>query len=153
MDRNACLVYAPVILPGGNETARVATIDLHADDPVPRTGEDLLSALSGLGIDYQPILCGGRDPVVQQREQWTDGANALAVAPGLILLYDRNLGTADELERHGFNVVRAEDLLLGREEIYPEEAERVCILLSSHEMSRARGGPHCLSHPLVRDDL
>ena len=90
---------------------------------------------------------------MQQREQWTDGANALALAPGVITLYDRNLGTAEALDGAGFRVVRAEDLLLGRDAVDLTRDARTCILLSSHEISRARGGPHCLSHPLVRGDV
>jgi len=45
------------------------------------------------------------------------------------------------------------DELLGREEIHLDDHGRTCLLLASHEISRARGGPHCLTHPLVRDDL
>ncbi|NJN64077.1 MAG: hypothetical protein HC882_03830 [Acidobacteria bacterium] len=104
-------------------------------------------------MDYEPIPCGGNDPIAQQREQWTDGANALAVAPGVILLYDRNVRTVDELDHRGFRIVAADDLLLGREEVYLEDAGRTCILISSNEVARARGGPHCLTHPLVREDL
>jgi arginine deiminase len=66
-------------------------------------------------------------------------------------MYDRNLGTLDELSSRGFRVVAAEDLLLGREEVDLDAGERVCIAFASHELSRARGGPHCLTHPLVRD--
>ena len=91
--------------------------------------------------------------MAQQREQWTDGANAFALAPGVVVLYDRNVATADELDRRGFRVVNAEDVLFGREEVDLDETGRVCLLLESHEISRARGGPHCLTHPLVRDDL
>jgi arginine deiminase len=101
----------------------------------------------------EPIPCGGPDPVSQQREQWTDGANTLAVAPGLILLYDRNVATIEELDRRGFAIVTAEDLLLGRDEVEIDGPKRTCVVLSSHELSRARGGPHCLSHPLVRDPI
>jgi arginine deiminase len=91
--------------------------------------------------------------VSQQREQWTDGANVLALAPGVIVMYDRNVATADELAGAGFRVIRGRDLLLGREQVDLDTGERVCILLESHELSRARGGPHCLTHPLVRDPL
>jgi arginine deiminase len=151
VDRDACLIYSPVLLEDGPEAARVGEIDLHADDLRRKPCGQLLPALERRGVQLEPILCGGRDPVSQQREQWTDGANALALAPGVITLYDRNAKTAEELDRHGFRVVGAEDLLLGRAEIDLEAGRRTCILVSSHEMSRARGGPHCLAHPLVRD--
>jgi arginine deiminase len=153
VDSDACLVYPPVITDAGRETAEVWTYDLHSDNPdEPSSGPNLLDSLRALGIDLEPIPCGGADRVSQQREQWTDGANALALAPGLIMLYDRNIATAEELDRRGFRVVAARDLLLGREEIETESAGRVCVLIPSHEISRARGGPHCLTHPLIRDD-
>jgi len=152
VDRDACLLYPPVMLPGGGlEEARVYDADLHAPTPTFSPRADLLSALGRHGLDLEPIPCGGEDPVTQHREQWTDGANALALSPGVITLYDRNAGTADALARAGFRVVDARALLLGREELDLAEGKRVCILLPSHEISRARGGPHCLTHPLVRD--
>ena len=152
VDRDACLLYPPVLMPGGGgEEARVYEIDLHSSGPHAVSRDDLLATLRSRGIDLEPIPCGGEDPVTQQREQWTDGANALALAPGIITLYDRNVGTADELARCGFRVVEAGALLLGRDEIDLDEDGRVCILVPSHEISRARGGPHCLTHPLFRD--
>ncbi len=153
IDRDACLVYPPVILPGGREEAEVYRIDLRSGDLEPERAEHLLRSLARHGIELEPIACGGSDPVSQQREQWTDGANALALAPGLITLYDRNVATAEALDSKGFRVVEAEDLLLGRDELDAERCGRVCLLISSHEMSRARGGPHCLVHPLLRDEL
>lgn len=153
VDRNAALVFPPVINMGGGEQARVYEIDLEANELGMQTGENLIKMLAKRGLEFEPIPCGGEDPVTQQREQWTDGANALVLTPGIITLYDRNQGTAEELARRGFRIVEAEDLLLGRDEVDLEEPGRVCILISSHEISRARGGPHCLTHPLRRDDL
>lgn len=152
-DRDLCLAHAPVILPGGNEHANVYEIDLGDPDLPFSAREDLVSALRYRGLDLEPVPCGGADPVSQQREQWTDGANTLALAPGVITLFDRNRATAEELDRRGFEIVEAEDLLLGKREIDIDAPGRVCILLRSHEISRARGGPHCLAHPLVRDEL
>ena len=153
IDRDACLVFPPVLLGHGTERARVYEIDLHAKTARFAPRKALLSALDRRGVGMEPIPCGGPDPVAQQREQWTDGANSLALAPGVILLYDRNVATIDELDRRGFTVLTAEDLLLGREDFEIDASARTCIVLSSHELSRARGGPHCLSHPLVRDAL
>jgi len=152
-DSDACLAYPPVIVGDGPERARVWEFNLRADEGEAVARDGFLEALRGHGVDLEPIPCGGADPLFQQREQWTDGANALAIAPGVILLYDRNARTADVLSARGFRVVAATDLLLGREEVDLERRERTCVLLPSHELARARGGPHCLSHPLLRDPV
>jgi arginine deiminase len=152
VDRDAALVFEPVICGDGPQLAETYEIDLHSSDLGPHHRGCLLEALADRGLELQPISCGGDDPVAQQREQWTDGANAFALAPGVIVLYDRDIATADTLWRAGFRVIAAEDVLLGREEVELDGDVRVCLLIDSHEMSRARGGPHCLTHPLVRDD-
>jgi arginine deiminase len=153
VDHDACLIYPPLIEPDAPGSAQVFEIDLHAKEPVPKPRPSLLGALRLRRIDLEPIPCGGDDPVVQQREQWTDGANALAVSPGIILLYDRNVATAEVLHRAGFSILSAKELLYGRSGFRHDKAQRTCILLPSNEISRARGGPHCLSHPLWRDAL
>lgn len=154
IDRDAVLTYPPVIDPDGREATKVFEVDLHEREFSPRARpEGLLAALAGHGLDYRPIPCGGEDPMQQQREQWTDGANALAVDPGTILLYDRNVETLDMLAKNGFAIVQADDLLLGHEEIDLDRNTKTCIVIPSHELSRARGGPHCLSHPLLRDEI
>jgi len=151
IDRDLALVYPPVILQDGAERANVFEIDLRSDLRAWSARKDLLTCLARRGTGFDPIACGGDDPIAQQREQWTDGANALALAPGVIAMYDRNSETIETLARRSFRVVTAKDLLLGREEIDLDEPEKVCIAFASHELSRARGGPHCLTHPLRRD--
>ena len=153
VDRDAALAFPPVICGDGPQLSETFEIDLHAPEFTPRHRGCILDALAHRGVSLEPIACGGADPVAQQREQWTDGANAFALAPGVIVLYDRNVATADELDRSGFRVVAARDVLLGREEVRLDEGGRVCLLIESHEISRARGGPHCLTHPLQRNDL
>ena len=85
--------------------------------------------------------------VTLQREQWTDGANAFALAPGIILLYERNVRTAEELARHGYHIVYEDDLLLGRTELETWSEKKYAIQLQGNELSRARGGPRCRDRP------
>jgi arginine deiminase len=151
IDRGECLAYTPVVLPGHDDSASVFEFDLAEKEPRPRPCADLLGTLAARGVELEPVPCGGDDPLLQQREQWTDGANALALAPGVIVLYERNAATAEELARRGYEIVDAGEILGGRVAVDLDHPRRTCILVPSHEISRARGGPHCLTHGLVRD--
>jgi arginine deiminase len=153
ISREECLVYGPMILPDGAEEADVYECDLTKREITWTSEKDLLSALKTQKLDLAPIRCGGQDPIAERREQWTDGANAFALAPGLVLLYDRNVATADELSRAGYLVVQEADLLLGRQELETWKPKKYVVMLSAHELSRARGGPRCMAMPLVRDDV
>ncbi len=154
ISREECLVYGPMILPDGAEEADVYECDLTKREIIWTTEKDLLSALKAQKLDVKPIRCGGEDPIAERREQWTDGANAFALAPGVVLLYDRNEATAAELNCAGYSVVDEADLLLGREELELwKPGKKYAILLAAHELSRARGGPRCMTMPLVREDL
>lgn len=77
------------------------------------------------------IPTGGGDPIAAPREQWNDGSNTLAIAPGEVVTYDRNYVSNDLLRKHGIIVHE----------------------IRSSELSRGRGGPRCMSCPLVREDL
>lgn len=152
ISREECLVYAPMILPDGAEEADVYRCDLTGRSTVWTSETDLLSALRSEGIDLKPIRCGGDDPISERREQWTDGANAFALAPGVILMYDRNERTAEQLSRAGYEVVEEEDLLLGKSELDLRRGKKYAVSLAAHELSRARGGPRCMAMPLRRED-
>jgi arginine deiminase len=154
ISHDECLVYGPMILPDGAEEADVYECDLTKREITWTTEKDLLSALKAQKLDVKPIRCGGQDPIAERREQWTDGANAFALAPGVVLIYDRNEATAAELARAGYTVVDEADLLLGKEELELwKPSKKYVVLLAAHELSRARGGPRCMTMPLVREDL
>src|SRR5205823_2681167 len=76
INRHECLIYPPVILPGGDEAATVTTIDLTQRSLQYTEEKSLLHALKRQKFDLKPIYCGGAKAVDQQREQWTDGAKA-----------------------------------------------------------------------------
>ena len=152
IDRNLCLAFLPVIAPGGPESAHVYTVDLQAKELTFTLRGSLLKVLEDLGMELDVVPCGGpSDPVDQQREQWTDGANAFAIAPGLILLYRRNRKTIEELGRRGWRILPETEVLAGKHDLL--NGGPAVISLHSNELSRARGGPRCMTMPLERDPL
>jgi arginine deiminase len=154
INRHECLFYPPVILPSGSQAAKITTVDLTKKRSLAHSEQkSLLSALKKNGIDVEPIYCGGKSAIDQQREQWTDGANAFALAPGIILLYERNVKTAEELARHGYHIVYEDDLLLGRTELETWTDKKYAIQIAGNELARARGGPRCMTMPLEREEI
>ena len=111
ISREECLVYAPMIFPDGAEEADVYQCDLTRR-PVAWTSEtDLLSALKSEGLELSPVRCGGSDPISERREQWTDGANAFTLRPGLILGYERNEQTYNALAAAGYRIIPEGDIV------------------------------------------
>ncbi|MBR3162074.1 MAG: arginine deiminase [Bacilli bacterium] len=84
-----------------------------------------------LGHKVKLIPCAGGDKVSAEREQWNDGSNTLAIAPGVVVVYDRNDVTNKELKKNGIKVIE----------------------IHGAELSRGRGGPRCMSMPLEREDV
>ena len=91
--------------------------------------EEILEKYLKRKIDLIP--CAGGERISSEREQWNDGTNTLCIAPGVVVVYDRNNITNNILREHGIKVLE----------------------MSSAELSRGRGGPRCMSMPLVREDI
>ncbi len=119
--------------------------------------EDLLADISkndlGTTEPVQFIYSGNGEFPFGAREQWTDSCNLLALKDGVVVGYDRNQKTADAFREAGFEVIGAAKLLerFERGESSPETIENTFIMLPSAELSRARGGSHCMSLPLLRE--
>ena len=124
--------------PGIMDTLQVFEI---TEGDVPDSDEDLnVVEVNGsleeilekyLGRKIELIPCAGGEKTSSEREQWNDGTNTLAIAPGVVVVYNRNNITNNILREHGLKVIE----------------------MSSAELSRGRGGPRCMSMPLVREDL
>lgn len=94
------------------------------------TLEDILKKHLGLS-DITLIRCAGGDKIDGPREQWNDGSNTLAIAPGEVVVYSRNYVTNRILNENGVKTH----------------------VIHSSELSRGRGGPRCMSMPIIREDI
>lgn len=127
VDRDAVVMYpaiqdhltAYVLRPAGDE------IKVSGPEPFLR------AAAEAMELDHLRVIDTGLDPVTAEREQWEDGNNTLAVAPGAVVAYERNVETNERLEEAGIEVLR----------------------INGSELGSGRGGPRCMSSPIVRDPL
>ena len=85
-----------------------------------------------LGLHHVHLIpCGNGDPIAAAREQWNDGSNTLAIAPGVVITYDRNYVTNNALREAGLKVIE----------------------VTGAELGRGRGGPRCMSMPIFREEI
>ncbi|MEI8075096.1 MAG: arginine deiminase family protein [Bacteroidota bacterium] len=121
--------------------------------------EDLLVDISKNDLHCEAevrfIFSGNNEFPFSAREQWTDSCNLLALKEGVVLGYDRNDKTTEAFKQAGFSVIHAKDLIeqLEAGTMHVEEMKDCLILMPSAELSRARGGFHCMSMPLLRAAL
>lgn len=117
---------------GPLEVFKITKGDTPEDVHVEKIESDLEHVLEeALGIEKVTLIkCGGEDRIAAEREQWNDGSNTLCIAPGVIVVYERNDVTNALLREYGLTV----------------------LTMPSAELSRGRGGPRCMSMPLIRED-
>ncbi|WP_188986952.1 arginine deiminase [Saccharopolyspora thermophila] len=127
VDRDAVVMYPAVQHSLQAYTMRPLDGEFAVSGPTPF----LTAAAEAMGIDHLRVIDTGLDPVTAEREQWEDGNNTLAVAPGVVVAYERNAETNARLEDAGIEVLR----------------------ISGSELGSGRGGPRCMSCPIVRAAL
>lgn len=151
VSRNHIVAYKPIVKDGLG-----SYVEVFGKDGVVRnypTVRDFIT--SEINSKMKFIWSGDGESPYQEREQWTDGCNLVALKPGVALTYDRNPMTERAFEKAGYRTVHARELLAAFKEgsLRPEEVNDTIILLPSNELSRARGGSHCMTCPIEREDV
>lgn len=149
LDHDKCMVFEPLILRDNQYQTVHITIDNGKVSNISSV-PNLVRTLKKLGMDLEPVICGGSADVWnQEREQWHSGANFFAFAPGKVLSYARNTNTLNELSKHGFEIIPAWDVIHGKASV---DGEKRCVVtIEGSELPRGGGGARCMTMPLVRE--
>ncbi|WP_340104417.1 arginine deiminase [Rhodohalobacter sp. 8-1] len=150
-DENECVVFPPAI---EEQTDNVVELSKDGDLIVSKKHSSLKNALETLmETEFTFIRCGGDNRTTQFREQWTDGANVFALAPGVIVGYERNTKTFEALSEHGYKIMDQFDFVDEYEDkqFDYKKSGKIAISFQGHELCRGRGGARCMTLPILRN--
>ncbi len=150
LSQHQCMAFEPMLKKQGLFASKPTTlISIDHGKVTYREVPNMVDGLRSLGWDISPVICGGDDPWMQLREQWHSGANFFALGEGKVLGYRRNVHTIEALDRAGFSVLNADDIISGR--LNMEDYDQFVVSFPASELPRAGGGARCMTMPLLRD--
>ena len=150
LGQHQCTAFEPMLKKQGLFAGKDTTLITIDHGKVSYTTvPNIVEGLRRLGWDIEPVLGGGSDPWVQLREQWHSGANFFSLGDGKVLGYRRNTHTIDALEKAGFAVLNAEDIVAGKVDM--NSYDKFVATFPGSELPRAGGGARCMTMPILRD--
>ena len=150
LGRHQCMAFEPMLKKTGLFAGKDTTlISIYKGNISYRKVNNIVEGLNSLGWEMEPVIGGGSDPWVQLREQWHSGANFFALGDGKVIGYRRNTHTIDALDRAGFAVLKAEDVVEGRVDM--NDYGKFVVAFPGSELPRAGGGARCMTMPILRD--
>jgi len=151
LDKDNCMIYEPVIKNNHDyQTIHITVNNGKVESIVERI--DLIDALGKLGIELNPVYCGGHGDIwTQEREQWHSGANLFALAPGKVIGYGRNTSTMEELNKNGYEIIDSKDVFSNK--VNPDDYKKFVITLPGSELARGGGGCRCMTMPVKRQEV
>jgi len=148
-----CIAFPPAIMEQQDNVVALQKVNgaIQAE-----SRSSLQSALNEFSTNtYDFIKCGGEDRTNQFREQWTDGANVFALAPGVIVGYERNTNTFNTLVDHGYSYMNQFEFIEEFEEkgLDLNLDNKIAVSFQGHELCRGRGGARCMTMPISREEI
>ncbi len=149
-DETECVAFPPAIM---EQNHNVVDLFAGGDFVQSRQCYSLKHALEELtGKEFTFIKCGGEERISQYREQWTDGANLFALAPGVVVGYGRNTRTFETMADYGYihmNQYEFVEEYKGKG-IAQDNKKKIAVSFEGHELCRGRGGARCMTLPISR---